>query len=67
MHRGSTDAERRKLDARAYQLREQGLTYKAIGDRLGESLTESRRRVIRHKRVLCKQAHAESEPPSHRE
>ncbi len=67
MHRGSTDADRRKLDARAYRLREQGLTYEAIAERLGESLSAAWRRVRRHERELQRQAEAASHTQRSRE
>jgi DNA-directed RNA polymerase specialized sigma24 family protein len=43
---------RADLDQLAYELRAQGLTYKAIADRLGVTLAMARRRVLRHERIL---------------
>src|SRR5215207_11063019 len=40
------------LDARAYELRQQGLTYRAIAKWLGVTLAMARRRVLRHERTL---------------
>jgi orotate phosphoribosyltransferase-like protein len=52
------------LDRRAYELRQQGLTFEAIAERLGMSTSGAWRRVMRHERTLRKQAKAESEPRS---
>jgi transposase len=40
------------LDQRAYELRQQGLTYRAIAKWLGVTLAMARRRVLRHERTL---------------
>ena len=40
------------LDARAYALRQQGLTYRAIAKWLGVTLAMARRRVLRHERMM---------------
>ena len=44
--------QRIDLDARAYDLRQQGLTYRAIAKRLGVNVTMARRRVLRHERIM---------------
>jgi DNA-directed RNA polymerase specialized sigma24 family protein len=44
--------KRTDLDERAYELRQQGLTYRAIAKWLGVTLAMARRRVLRHKRTL---------------
>jgi transposase len=43
---------RADLDQRAYELRQQGLTYRAIAKWLGVTLAMARRRVLRHERTL---------------
>jgi hypothetical protein len=40
------------LDQCAYELRQQGLTYRAIAKWLGVTLPMARRRVLRHERAL---------------
>jgi transposase len=40
------------LDQRAYEMRQQGLTYRAIAKWLGVTLAMARRRVLRHERML---------------
>ena len=49
---------RSDLDALAYELRRQRLTYSAIAERLGTSRDVALRRVIRHERLLREQAKA---------
>jgi orotate phosphoribosyltransferase-like protein len=44
--------KRTDLDQRAYELRQQGLTYRAIAKWLGVTLAMARRRVLRHERML---------------
>jgi orotate phosphoribosyltransferase-like protein len=44
--------KRADLDQRAYELRQQGLTYRAIARWLGVTLAMARRRVLRHERML---------------
>jgi orotate phosphoribosyltransferase-like protein len=44
--------KRTDLDERAYELRQQGLTYRAIAKWLGVTLAMARRRVLRHERTL---------------
>jgi hypothetical protein len=44
--------KRTDLDKRAYELRAQGLTYRAIAKWLGVTLAMARRRVLRHERTL---------------
>jgi hypothetical protein len=39
-------------DERAYELRSQGLTYRAIAKWLGVTVAMARRRVLRHERML---------------
>ena len=51
-----TRKRRIDLDQRAYELRQQGLTYRAIADRLGVDVSMARRRVIRYERTLREQA-----------
>ena len=43
---------RADLDQRAYELRAQGLTYRAIAKWLGVTFAMARRRVLRHERTL---------------
>jgi hypothetical protein len=43
---------RADLDQRAYELRQQGLTYRAIAKWLGVTLAMAPRRVLRHERTL---------------
>jgi transposase len=43
---------RTDLDKLAYELRAQGLTYRAIAKRLGVTLAMARRRVLRHEQTL---------------
>ena len=52
------------LDELAYRLRQKGLTYSAIADRFGISITGAWRRVIRHERRLRREA--EQAPRSRR-
>ena len=40
------------FDARAYELRQQGVTYQAIAKWLGVTLAMAQRRVLRHERIL---------------
>ena len=47
-----TSKRRIDLDARAYELRQQGLTYRAIAKWLGVTLAMARRRVLRHERMM---------------
>jgi hypothetical protein len=47
-----TGQRRTDLDHRAYELRQQGLTYRAIAKWLGVTLAMARRRVLRHERAL---------------
>ena len=44
--------KRTDLDQRAYELRQQELTYRAIAKWLGVTLAMARRRVLRHERML---------------
>jgi hypothetical protein len=44
--------KRTDLDQRAYELRQQGPTYRAIAKWLGWTLGVARRRVLRHERML---------------
>jgi hypothetical protein len=47
------DPKRRtNLDQRAYELRAQGLTYRAIAKWLGVTVAMARRRVLRHDRIM---------------
>ena len=62
-----TSRRRTDLDALAYELRRQGLTYRAIGDRLGTSPDMARRRIVRHERTLREQAKAALRPQSKRQ
>ena len=48
------------LDQRAYELRQQGLTYRAIAKWLGVTLAMARRRVLRHER-MTREAHGPDE------
>ena len=54
---------RADLDELAYELRRQGLTYQAIGERLGVS-DDMARRVVRYERMLREQTRAASQPRS---
>jgi hypothetical protein len=47
-----TGQRRTDVDQRAYELRTQGLTYRAIAKWLGVTLAMARRRVLRHERTL---------------
>jgi hypothetical protein len=47
-----TRQRRSDLDQRAYELRQHGLTYRAIAKWLGVTLAMARRRVLRHERTL---------------
>ena len=47
-----TGQRRTDLDERAYELRAQGLTYRAIAKWLGVTFAMARRRVLRHERTL---------------
>jgi hypothetical protein len=49
---GTVTRKRTDLDQRAYELRQQGLTYRAIAKWLGVTLAMARRRVLRHERTL---------------
>jgi hypothetical protein len=51
-----TSRRRIDLDQRAYELRQQGLTYRAIAKWLGVTLAMARRRVLRHERMLREEA-----------
>ena len=51
---------RADLDQRAYELRQQGLTYRGIAKWLGVTLAMARRRVLRHERML-REAHGADE------
>ena len=51
---------RADLDQRAYELRQQGLTYRAIAKWLGVTLAMARRRVLRHERALCESLDGEN-------
>jgi transposase len=51
-----TSNRRIDLDQRAYELRQQGLTYRAIAKWLGVTLAMARRRVLRHERMLREEA-----------
>jgi predicted site-specific integrase-resolvase len=50
--REAVSSKRTDLDQRAYELRTQGLTYRAIAKWLGVTLAMARRRVLRHERML---------------
>ena len=52
--------KRTDLDQRAYELRQQGLTYRAIAKWLGVTLAITWRRVLRHERML-REAHGSDE------
>ena len=52
MPQATAVTQRIDLDARAYDLRQQGLTYRAIAKRLGVTVTMARRRVLRHERIM---------------
>ena len=58
---------RTDLDALAYELRAQGLTYRAIADRLGVTLAMARRRVLRHERSLREADQSTDRPQRSRE
>jgi orotate phosphoribosyltransferase-like protein len=51
-----TSNRRIDLDQRAYELRQQGLTYRAIAKWLGVTVAMARRRVLRHERMLREEA-----------
>ena len=53
---------RADLDALAYRLRAEGLTYQAIAERLGVNVSMARRRVVRHARTLREQAKPSRKP-----
>ena len=53
-----TSRRRADLDELAYELRRQGLTYRAIAERLGVTESMALRRVVRHERTLREQAKA---------
>jgi hypothetical protein len=59
-----TSRRRADLDAMAYELRRQGLTFRAIAERLGVTDGMAWRRVVRHERLLREQAKAASRPQS---
>jgi hypothetical protein len=50
------------LDQRAYELRQQGLTYRAIAKWLGVTLAMARRRVLRHERMMRQAGTATDSP-----
>ena len=52
------------LDERAYELRLQGLTYRAIAKWLGVTVAMARRRVLRHERTLREAIKATAAPES---
>jgi len=62
-----TSRRRADLDELAYELRRQGLTYRAIAERLGVTESMALRRVVRHERTLREQAKAASRPQSNRQ
>ena len=62
-----TSKRRIDLDQRAYELRQQGLTYRAIAKWLGVDVSMARRRVLRYERTLREQAKPPSRPVSHRQ
>jgi hypothetical protein len=47
-------ALRRSVDAFAYRLRQDGLTYQEIGDRMGSPREAARQRIARHEARLRK-------------
>jgi DNA-directed RNA polymerase specialized sigma24 family protein len=62
-----TNRRRADLDALAYELRRQGLTYREIGERLGVTDDMARRRVIRYQRTMREEAGKGADWPSRRE
>jgi DNA-binding Lrp family transcriptional regulator len=62
-----TSRRRADLDELAYELRRQGLSFRAIAARLGVTERMARRRVVRHERVLREQVKAASRPQSNRQ
>jgi transposase len=58
---------RTDLDERAYELRAQGLTYRAIAKWLGVTLAMARRRVLRHERSLRETGQSTDRPQRSRE
>jgi hypothetical protein len=61
---GTVTRKRTDLDQRAYELRQQGLTYRAIAKWLGVTLAMARRRVLRHERTLREAAKPTDRPHS---
>jgi hypothetical protein len=59
--------KRTDLDQRAYELRQQGLTYRAIAKWLGVTVAMARRRVLRHERTLREAGESADRPPRSRE
>ena len=57
---------RADLDALAYRLRAEGLTYQAIAERLGVNVSMARRRVLRHERRLARRTDRMEKPPGER-
>jgi hypothetical protein len=55
-----TSKRRIDRDQRAYELRQHGLTYRALAKWLGVTLAMARRRVLRHERML-REAHGADE------
>ena len=55
------NASRKEFDTQAYGLREQGLTFQAIAERLGVGMSVAWRAVIRHQRIVRQQAEAASQ------
>jgi hypothetical protein len=55
------------LDARASDLRQQGLTYQAIAKWLGVTVTMARRRVLRHERIMREAGMSADRPHRSRE
>ena len=61
-----TSKRRIDLDQRAYELRQQGLTYRAIAKWLGVTLAMARRRVLRQERMLREAQPDEKSRPEER-
>jgi transposase len=62
-----TRKRRSDLDQRAYELRQQGLTYRAIAKWLGVTVAMARRRVLRHERMLREAGKSPDRPQRSRE